>query len=244
MRHDTVIVAEGDVEIPLVSLENVPLTHGGRIAFQVENALASAAAAWALGIPRDAIRAGLESFAADLEKVPGRFNLLEIDGATVIVDYGHNASALSALIEAIEQFPHERRTVVYSAAGDRRDSDMVRQGELLGDAFDRVLLYEDHYLRGRAEGEIMTLFRQGLSDGERVADIQEFRGNIRAIESALRHVRSGELLVVQADKIDETMDFLHKFLAASGNGHEIDLLEAIDVSTSDAAVYYATQIVD
>lgn len=162
----------------------------------------------------------------------------------MIVDYGHNVSALSALIEAIEQFPHERRTVVYSAAGDRRDSDMVRQGELLGDAFDRVLLYEDHYLRGRAEGEIMTLFRQGLSDGERVADIQEFRGNIRAIESALRHVHSGELLVVQADKIDETMDFLHKFLAASGNGHEIDLLEAIDVSTSDAAVYYATQIVD
>ena len=106
VRHDTVIVAEGDVEIPLVALANVPLTHGGRIAFQVENALASAAAAWALGIPRDAIRAGLESFAADLEKVPGRFNLLEIGGATVIIDYGHNVSALSALIEAIEQFPH------------------------------------------------------------------------------------------------------------------------------------------
>lgn len=46
VRHDTVIVAEGNVEIPLVALENVPLTHNGRIAFQVENALASAAAAW------------------------------------------------------------------------------------------------------------------------------------------------------------------------------------------------------
>ena len=169
------IVAEGEVEIPLVALDNVPLTHGGRIGFQVENALAAAAAAWALGVPRDAIRAGLESFAADLDKVPGRFNLLEIGGATVIVDYGHNVSALSALIEAIEQFPHERRTVVYSAAGDRRDCDMVRQGELLGDAFDRVILYEDHYLRGRAEGEIMGLFRQGLADGERVTDVQEFQ---------------------------------------------------------------------
>ena len=149
MRHDTVIIAEGDVEIPLVALEYVPLTHGGRIAFQVENTLASAAAAWALGISRDAIRAGLESFAADTAKVPGRFNLLEIDGATVIVDYGHNVSALAALIEALENFPPSRRTVVYSAAGDRRDCDMVRQGELLGHAFDRVILYEDHYLRGR-----------------------------------------------------------------------------------------------
>ncbi|MBI3836643.1 MAG: cyanophycin synthetase [Planctomycetia bacterium] len=244
VRHGTVIVAEGEVEIPLVALANVPLTHGGRIAFQVENALASAAAAWALGIPRDAIRAGLESFAADLEKVPGRFNLLEVGGATVIVDYGHNTSALTALIEAIEQFPQERRTIVYSAAGDRRDCDMIRQGELLGDAFDRVVLYEDHYLRGRAEGEIMRFFRQGLSAGQRVSEVQEFRGNIKAIESALRHVRSGELLVLQADKVDETMDYLARLLTAQAGGREIDLEQALEVPTSDAAVYYASQIVD
>ncbi|HEV3025909.1 MAG TPA: Mur ligase family protein, partial [Pirellulales bacterium] len=138
VRRGSVILAEGAVETQLVALDDVPLAHGGRIAFQVENVLATAAAAWALGIARDAIRRGLESFAADLEKVPGRFNLLEIDGATVIVDYGHNISALAALIEAIEQFPHEKRTIVYSAAGDRRDCDMVRQGKLLGDGFDRV----------------------------------------------------------------------------------------------------------
>ncbi len=244
VRNETVIVAEGDVEIPLVALANVPLAHGGRIAFQVENCLASAAAAWALGISRDAIRAGLESFAADLEKVPGRFNLLEIGGATVIVDYGHNVSALSALIEAIEQFPQERRTVVYSAAGDRRDCDMIRQGELLGDAFDRVILYEDHYLRGRAEGEIMRLFCQGLDHGQRATDVQQFKGNIRAIESALRHVRPGELLVVQADKIDETMEFLHKFLAAGDKGHEIDLVEALETPSPEAGIYYAAQTVD
>lgn len=89
--------------------------------------------------------------------MPGRFNWSEIAGTTVIVDYGHNASALTALIEAIEQFPHPLRTIVYSAAGDRRDCDMVRQGEILGAAFNRVILYEDHYLRGRPAGEIMEL---------------------------------------------------------------------------------------
>jgi cyanophycin synthetase len=244
VRQDTVIVAEGEVEIPLVALENVPLTHGGRISFQVENTLAAAAAAWALGIPRDAIRAGLESFAADLEKLPGRFNLLEVGGATVIVDYGHNASALTALIEAIEQFPQERRTIVYSAAGDRRDCDLVRQGELLGDAFDRVVLYEDHYLRGRTEGEIMRFFRQGLSAGQRVSDVQEFRGNIKAIESALRNVQSGELLVLQADKVDETMDYLTRLLTAQAGGHEIDIEQALEVPSDDASVYYASQVVD
>jgi cyanophycin synthetase len=169
---------------------------------------------------------------------------LEVAGATVIVDYGHNASALTALIEAIQQFPQERRTIVYSAAGDRRDCDMIRQGELLGDAFDRVVLYEDHYLRGRAEGEIMRFFRQGLSAGQRVSDVQEFRGNIKAIESALRNVRSGELLVLQADKVDETMDYLTRLLTAQAGGHEIDLEQALEVSASEVGIYYASQVVD
>ena len=153
--------------------------------------LASAAAAWALGIPRDLIRSGLESFSGDMDKVPGRFNLLEIGGATVIVDYGHNVSALQAMVEAIEQFPHRHRTAVYTAAGDRRDCDMVRQGELLGEAFDRVILYEDHYVRGREKGEIMGLLRRGMADGDRVTEIEEIHGAVKAVEAALRNVPPG-----------------------------------------------------
>ena len=40
---------------------------------------------------------------------------------------------------------------------------MIELGEMLGDHFDRVILYEDHYVRGRAEGEIMRLMRQGVA---------------------------------------------------------------------------------
>ena len=243
-RNGSIVLAEGGTEFVLVSLSDVPLTHGGRILFQVENALASAAAAWALGMPRDLIRAGLKSFAAEMEVVPGRFNLLEIGGATVVVDYGHNASALAALIDAIEQFPHQRRTIVYSAAGDRRDTDMVRQGELLGHAFDRVLLYEDHYLRGRAQGDIMRLFQQGLTTGRRAREIHEFQGNIRAIEHALAQVRPGELLVLQADKVDETMEFLNRHLAANNTAREIDLSEALEGTRPEVAAYYATRAVN
>ena len=92
----------------------------------------------------------------------------------MILDYGHNPSALAAILEAIEPFPHERRTVVYSAAGDRRDEDIVRQGELLGDAFDRVVLYEDQYVRGRSPAR-SCLFRQGLASGTAGRDIRDSR---------------------------------------------------------------------
>ena len=161
MRDESIILADGPRETTLIRLADVPLTHGGRVGFQVENALSATAAAWSLGISPDAIISGLESFKGEMNYSPGRFNLLEIGGATVIVDYVHNVSALGSLLEAIEAFPQERRTAVYSAPGDRRDDDLTRQAEMLGDTFDCVLLYEDRYTRGRQPGEIIGLFREG-----------------------------------------------------------------------------------
>jgi cyanophycin synthetase len=163
-------------------------------------------------VPADVVRARAESFAADMDKVPARFNVLEIQGATVIVDYGHNADALAALIPVMDKFPHLRRTCVYSTAGDRRDCDMVRQGELLGDAFDQVVLYEDHYLRGRQEGEIIRLFRGGVEKGDRVKQIEEIRGADAAVEFALRRAQSGDLILIQADTVDETVSFIRHYV--------------------------------
>jgi cyanophycin synthetase len=221
-----IVLAEGDQEIPLVSIDLVPLTHGGRVAFQVENALAAAGAAWSLGIPCEAIRVGLQSFHGDLKKTPGRFNLFDINGATVIVDYGHNAASLARMIETLGQFPHPRRLVVYSTAGDRRDCDLVRLGELLGSAFDHVVLFEDHYLRGRHEGEIIGLFRRGLAAGPRVTEVQEVRGSVAAIKAGLAAARSGDLILLQADTVEETVEFVQRHLAVVG-GREIDLAEVL-----------------
>ncbi len=237
VRDGQVILAEGDQEIPLVPLAKVPLTHGGRVRFQVLNVLAAAAAAWSLGVPCEAIRVGLETFVPDLENSPGRFNLFEVRGAAVVVDYGHNASSLAAVLEAVELFPHRRRTAVYSTAGDRRDCDLVRQGELLGRAFDRVILYEDHYRRGRKEGEIISLFRKGLESGRRVREVQEVFGWVKALETALRSVRAGDLLVIQADEIDETVAVVRRFQTAGKVGRSIDLREAVALGRSDVPVF-------
>ena len=68
---------------------------------------------------------------------------IAIAAVTSQQDYVHNPSALVALGEALGQLPHERRSAVFTVAGDRRDCDIVRQGEILGDIFDEVSIYED-----------------------------------------------------------------------------------------------------
>ncbi len=233
VREGIIMLCEHDLEIPLAPLSRVPLTHHGRVAFQVENTLAAVGAAWSLGLTREAIRSALETFSADMEHVPGRFNLLDIDGVTVIVDYGHNPSSLKALIETIDQFPHERRTAVYSCAGDRRDCDMIRQGELLADSFDRVVLYEDHYTRGRKPGEITGLIKQGLGVAKRALEVQQVPGSVAAIEAALNSVRSGDLLLIQADTIDETVEFVRNYLATHRNSREIGLTEVLEIPAAE-----------
>jgi cyanophycin synthetase len=237
VRDGRVVLAEGEQEIPLIALERVPLTHGGRVGFQVENVLAASAAAWSLGIPCETIRAALGTFRSDLSQAPGRFNVLELNGATVVLDYGHNSSSLASLLETLEQMPHSFRSAVYTAAGDRRDEDLIRQGELLGDFFDRVILYEEEKCaRGRQEGEIIALFRRGLTGRRRVRKIEEVRGALESVRAALESAQPGEVLLVQVDQVDETVALVRRYLEESAGGRrpparEIDLREALAAFT-------------
>ena len=58
VRQNQVVVAKGDREEVVLSLDRVPLSLGGKIAFQVENTLAAVAAALSLKVPSDVIRPG------------------------------------------------------------------------------------------------------------------------------------------------------------------------------------------
>jgi cyanophycin synthetase len=208
----TVVLGEGDKEESLLGLERVPLTYGGGVAFQVENVLAATAAAWALGLSLDVIRAGLESFHGG--QSPGRFNVFQAD-PTVIVDYAHNPSAVAAVVAALDQFHNQRRTLVYTGC-NRRDPEVIEIGQTLGDAFDRVILYADHGHSGRADGELNGLLRRGLAAGKRVTEVTELPGEMGAVETALSSSGAGELVVLGIDSIEEVLALVQSRLVVAG----------------------------
>ncbi|MDR3639409.1 MAG: cyanophycin synthetase [Isosphaeraceae bacterium] len=214
VRDNAVVLAEGDQEVVLADLGDVPLTLGGRVRFQVENVLAASAAAWALKVPFEIIRQALASFTSDMRQVPGRFNILHVRGATVVVDFGHNPSALVALTESLLQFPHERRSVVFSADGDRSDDAILRQAEILGNTIDRVILYEEECRnRGRKPGEIFALLKRGLALGSCTSEVIDADGELGAIRLALDTVQPGDLLLVLHDAVESSLAFIQNYLA-------------------------------
>lgn len=199
------IVAAQNQEEQRFDLASIPITRNGVIGFQVENAMASIAAAWALNVDWNTIQTGVSTFVNDAATAPGRFNFFEYRGANVIADYGHNPDAILALVSAVENIPAKKRFVVISGAGDRRDVDIMRQSEIVGDAFDEVILYQDQCQRGRADGEVLQLLQQGLLNAKRAKKIDEIRGEFLAIDTALSRLNEGDLCLILIDQVDEAL---------------------------------------
>jgi cyanophycin synthetase len=155
----------------------------------------------------------LASFINDAATAPGRFNVFDYKGATLIADYGHNPDAIEALVKAVDAIPAQKRWVVISAAGDRRDEDIVRQTELLGDAFDGVVLYQDACQRGRADGEVLALLRKGLAHTKRAQLIEEIRGEFLAIDTGLAKLQTGDLCLILVDQVEEALAHIARRVA-------------------------------
>jgi cyanophycin synthetase len=188
-----------------IPLSEIPVTRGGAISFQIENAMASIGAAWAVGVPWQTICKGLATFVSDSNAVPGRFNVFDYKGATVIADYGHNPDAIKALVQAVTNLPAQRRSVVISGAGDRRDEDIREQTRIIGEAFDDVVLYQDACQRGRVDGEVLKLLRQGLDGAKRTSHIDEIHGEFLAIDRAMDRLQKGDLCLILIDQVDEAL---------------------------------------
>lgn len=201
---NAIVAEQGDFQYR-IPLADVPITRNGTIGFQIENVMASVAAAWGLEMDWDVMRAGLKSFANDSDNAPGRFNIFNYRGATVIADYGHNPDAILALVQAVETMPAKRRTVVISGAGDRRDEDIRQQTQILGDAFDTVVLYQDQCQRGRADGEVIALLRDGLANAKRTTAIEEIQGEFLAIDTAMGKLQAGDLCLILIDQVEEAL---------------------------------------
>nr|MBP6752914.1 cyanophycin synthetase [Alicycliphilus sp.] len=211
-----IVAAEGSWR-ESIALRDIPITRGGSIGFQVENVMAAVAAVWAVGLPWQTIRRGLAGFASDGDNAPGRFNVMDYRGATLIADYGHNPDAMRALVQAVAAMPGQRRSVVISGAGDRRDQDIIEQTRILGAAFDDVVLYQDACQRGRADGEVLALLQQGLQGAPRTSYVTEIHGEFIAIDHALARLQPGDLCLVLVDQVHEALEHLRQRCAETSS---------------------------
>ncbi len=105
-----------DFRIPV---RDIPLTLGGAALHNIQNALAAALVARALGFTCENIHKGLASLLPNVEDSRGRSNLYEVDNKYLLLDFAHNPGGLKMMAELSRRWPQGGRYFLMGQAGDR-----------------------------------------------------------------------------------------------------------------------------
>jgi cyanophycin synthetase len=207
----TVLASDGETD-PLVPVLDVPVTLSGLSQHNVANALAAAAAALGLGLPRDAVVGGLRTFRPDVRLNPGRMNVwtLPTDGGSVtaVVDLAHNEAGLEALLDVCEglRAPGSLVRLGLGTAGDRTDDLLESLGELAGRRADDIaLVHKDHYLRGRSHADLEAHLRAGLGSVGR-ADVPAYPDELSGLVGLVARASAGDVVAVMCHQDREQLD--------------------------------------
>jgi cyanophycin synthetase len=73
-----------------------------------------------------------------------------------------------------------------------------------------VILYEDQCQRGRPDGEVIGIMREGLMASKQVKKIQEFHGEFLAIDQALSQLDAGDICLILVDQVEESLAHIAK----------------------------------
>jgi cyanophycin synthetase len=229
-RGEMMVIKEGRRTMPITWVHTLPATFEGKARMMVQNAMAAAAAAHVGGAHLHDIRQGLRSFTTSIYQAPGRLNVFDLDGVTVIIDYAHNAAGLRTVGDFIERLvaksPHgERpgeaswsanlRVGVIATPGDRREDDMRELGRTAARYFDEIIVREDKNLRGRAPGETAQIVLEGVNEaiakgGTRAGNAWIVLDEMEATRAALDRSRPGDLVLLCADYATEVYKELER----------------------------------
>jgi UDP-N-acetylmuramoyl-L-alanyl-D-glutamate--2,6-diaminopimelate ligase len=126
------------IETPAGELEiHSPLL--GRL--NLYNLLAATAVAVGLGLPLDAVRAGIQS----LTQVPGRLEAVPNElGFRVLVDYAHTPDALEKALDALRDLECRRLICVFGCGGDRDRGKRPMMGAAAAERADLVVITSDN----------------------------------------------------------------------------------------------------
>ncbi|MGE5127190.1 MAG: UDP-N-acetylmuramoyl-L-alanyl-D-glutamate--2,6-diaminopimelate ligase [Betaproteobacteria bacterium] len=159
--------------------------------FNVQNLLAAAGAALALGLPTDAVRRGI----AGLRGVPGRMELVDAGQPfTVLVDYAHTDDALRNLLETVRGLKPRRVITLFGCGGDRDRSKRPLMGAVAARLSDLVVLTSDNP-RSEPPEAILEEIRRGIPPA-RAEDTLVLPDRREAIARALETAGPGDVVVI------------------------------------------------
>ncbi len=226
MNGDLITIYDNQTHIPVLWSHLIPATIEGKALHNVQNAMFAVAMAYSFDQDLDQIRLGLKTFNTTFSQAPGRMNVFDEHSFRVILDYAHNPAAFGVMTDLIDKLDgYERKMIVASCPGDRRDEDVSESCEVLAGHYDHYFLKADDNRRGRAHDEIPLMMKAALMENGVSEDaITVVPDEVDAIDAALNAAKADDLLVVIGDNVTRSWKQIINF----GDGRQKDRSSASD----------------
>lgn len=170
--------------------------------FNMMNALAATAVALSFGAPFEKIKTALASFAG----IWRRFERVgEVNGATIISDYGHHPTAIRGTLKAAKEFfPGRRIVLLFEPHQHNRTKELFDDFVTSFDDADVLVLSEIYGVVGRTDAadalsslDLLNAVEQRLQAGDPRVGPKYFTKDLDEAEAKLKEImRPGDVVIV------------------------------------------------
>ncbi|MDA7577327.1 UDP-N-acetylmuramoyl-L-alanyl-D-glutamate--2,6-diaminopimelate ligase [Candidatus Pelagibacter sp.] len=129
-----------------------------------------------------------------IKPVDGRFERIGRikNNSKVILDYAHTPDALKTCLKNIkEQFPDKKITLLFGCGGNRDQNKRAKMGKIADFFSDKIYLTDDN-----PRQEQPSKIRKDIKKGIKKQKVLELSNRAKAIREAIKHLNTGEILLV------------------------------------------------
>jgi cyanophycin synthetase len=206
-----ITICKGTWKMRVVKAIDVPLTVGGKAGFMIQNVLPAVLTGYVRGFDLREIKSALETFIPSPSTTPGRLNIFNFKGFTVLLDYAHNAAGMEALHHFIDKLEGSPKVGIIAGIGDRREEDNEAIGRRAAQMFDEIIIRQDKHLRGRTEEELIAMLMKGITDYDPQKKVTIYKSELEAITEVIKNAVPGSLITICSDVVTDALKLVTGF---------------------------------
>lgn len=210
---DGILTYSHEQQINMGNVKDVPMTVNGTAKHNIQNALGVIGLTKALSISDEHIRQGLMRFSSNAEDNPGRGNIYDVNGITVVIDFAHNRHSMQAIVDMASNMPANAKHVMFSHAGDRSDQAICEVADAVSKLNPKTYMLTEieKYLRGRALQEISLLVKNHLlKSGITESNIMLANDPLDGTRKIFERAKAGDLILLfvlsEREKVQELIN--------------------------------------
>jgi cyanophycin synthetase len=207
-----ITIKKGDWKIRVDKVTHIPLTFGGSVEFMIQNVLAATLATFLCGYKIEDIRMSLETFIPSAAQTPGRMNIFKFKEFKILVDFAHNPAGFSGIKDYLKTVEATEHIGVISGTGDRRDEDIRETARIAARMFDKIIICQEKYLRGRQQQEIIDLLISGIQEVKPGMEIIINNDGAECLKFLIATAKSGSFITILSNTIDNAIDKVSEYL--------------------------------